>query len=415
MNYGTVKLTKPEKIEVPIMSGSRIDPIGRLFEYDGNVYRAIFPRAVEVVTGFLNSPNLNKIFDAGLVFTEISDLKAVDYGLVVKHEKIDYKSLPFEWPKNMLRDDALMILNLGRVLYRNNYNFKDGQIYNSFFDFHRPVFIDFGSILPLSNLPNSRRLEPSKFPWEWSGVFINQSTKRFGVDITDRAFDIRDSLCNKPECFYDEMEDLFKGLKLEYSRTEWTGYGARKLKEETNPKVASVAKILRSLDKTSLIDIGANKGRFSIFANDLGFDVVAFDIDEPSIARLYEQTKKEKRNILPLVMDFLKPTRRIRGHIKATKRLRCDVSLSLALFHHLCLRLDVDLYTMAKLIASFTNKDAIIEWVGPDDPHVSNWHKHEWYSLDNLISSMRKVGFELEIILPSRPPTRKIIHFKRRV
>ena len=186
---------------------SILDPAGRVFEFEGGIYRAITKGYLSTAKAILALPDLDKIYDAGLIETEFCDLKVDGYAAVLKHRKIDFQSIPYEWPPSMLRDGAKMVATLGRILYENGYSYRDGNMPNVLIDYTNPKFIDFTSLLAMENLPNSRRLEPLSFPWEFSGVYIHNwfsLLAKYTSNITkDEAYSIRKDYIDDALSFFE--------------------------------------------------------------------------------------------------------------------------------------------------------------------------------------------------------------------
>ena len=104
------KITLKGKGEATRCAGSVIDPVGFVVECDGEVYRVIQKAWSAPVKNLLQHDRIEELFDAGLIRTELTDLTARGYGLVVKHEKFPFKSLYHEWAPNMLVDAAQTIV-----------------------------------------------------------------------------------------------------------------------------------------------------------------------------------------------------------------------------------------------------------------------------------------------------------------
>jgi len=399
---------------------SVVDPVGRVFEFEGEFYRAIRSKYIEDYKQLLSSPKIGDFFDAGLVETAISDIETKNFGMLVKHKKVDFKSLWYEWAPNMLRDGAKMVAKLGKILYQNGYCYKDGNLGNVLFDYTRPVFIDLGSILPLEKIPNSRNLNPALFPWEFSGAYIKNwfgMMEKYSNLTKKEAFKIREEHKNDALSFFDAICEYLDHAEFEYNTTEWRGYGARQFDFDRglNTKQQSFYELLSNLnDAETVLDIGGNKGAFSRVAHDLGYKVVNFDIDIYSIMQLYEHEKKAGRRILPLVMNFMKPSERYRGHADAYDRLKCDVTLFLALIHHLSLRQGITFEEIADRLSKFTKKYCMVEFILLSDIHVGNWPQPPWYRKSNFVEAMSNVGFEMIRQMKSAPSPREILFFRKR-
>ena len=69
-----------------------------------------------------------------------------------------------------------------------------------------------------------------------------------------------------------------------------------------------VYEAIKQIQPSTLLDAASNTGWFSILGARMGARVVALDIDEACIDRLYNRAKREALDILPLVMDITKST-----------------------------------------------------------------------------------------------------------
>ncbi|MFL5893983.1 MAG: methyltransferase, partial [Thermoleophilaceae bacterium] len=72
-------------------------------------------------------------------------LRAEQYGAVLRHELIPFVSYPYEWTPGMLRDAALLTLDLMLASLDEDLVLKDATPYNVQFRGSRPVFVDVGS------------------------------------------------------------------------------------------------------------------------------------------------------------------------------------------------------------------------------------------------------------------------------
>ena len=68
-----------------------------------------------------------------------------EWAAVLRHDRIDVLSYPYEWPFEMLRDAALLQLALTRGALAEKLITKDASPYNVQFVGTKPVFIDVGS------------------------------------------------------------------------------------------------------------------------------------------------------------------------------------------------------------------------------------------------------------------------------
>ncbi len=127
------------------------DPAGRLFRWQDGLYRAIAPDRASFCRELFDSGMVRTLFERRwLVETEIAPLEMPGYGLVLKHRRIPFVSYAFEWCAAMLKEAALCVLDLERELARARLTLQDAHPWNVLFDGPRPVYVDFGSIVPLN-------------------------------------------------------------------------------------------------------------------------------------------------------------------------------------------------------------------------------------------------------------------------
>ena len=121
-------------------------------------------------------------------------------------------------------------------------------------------------------------------------------------------------------------------------------------------------------------DLGANTGRFSRIAADLGYRVLSFDIDPAAAERHYRALRTAGRtDTTPLVMDLADPSPGLgwaeQERAGLLERANADVILALALVHHLAIGRNVPLPMVMDLFADLAPQ-AIVEWVPRGDPMV---------------------------------------------
>ena len=85
----------------------------------------------------------------------LPDVLATAAAGALRHARIPFVSYPYEWPFSMLRDAALLQLDLNRRALREDLTLKDASPYNVQWRGAAPVFVDVGSF---------ERLRPDE-PW----------------------------------------------------------------------------------------------------------------------------------------------------------------------------------------------------------------------------------------------------------
>jgi hypothetical protein len=123
------------------------DENGRLFQWQGNIYRAIPTQQASLYQNLLQQGIISNLVSKKLLIeTELTSLQVENYAIVIKHRRIDFFSYPQEWCGEMLKDAALLHLDLCLELERYDLITGDAHPLNILFDGCQPIFIDLGSI-----------------------------------------------------------------------------------------------------------------------------------------------------------------------------------------------------------------------------------------------------------------------------
>ncbi len=172
------------------------------------------------------------------------------------------------------------------------------------------------------------------------------------------------------------LRKLIGRLEWDAGATAWNGYrGANTYNETTaSAKGAFVAEAVRSTAPKLVWDIGANDGAYSRIAAGGGARVVALDSDHATIDALYRALAAEgDTRILPLVADLTDPSPGLgwRGRERRTleDRGKPDLALCLAVVHHLAITGNLPLAEVVDWIRSL-DASVVVEFPPRDDEMV---------------------------------------------
>jgi len=179
-----------------------------------------------------------------------------------------------------------------------------------------------------------------------------------------------------------------------------------------------VADLLGRLAPATVLDLGANTGRFSLLAAEAGARVTALDQDDASMALLYEEAARRKLPVLPLVMDLGNPTPATgwcaAQRPDALSRLASDTSLFLAVIHHLVFTGNHSLAQVAELVDRSCRRHAVVEWVAPEDAMAQYLARtatkdFSFYTLEQLMAALAARGFTIEALAPHAPARQLLV------
>jgi SAM-dependent methyltransferase len=399
------------------------DPSGQVFYAGGEVLRGLRGSAVEdwralAATGFF--PRL--VGEGKICATEPVERVVDGYELVLRHEPIPFVSYPYEWTFSMLRDAALLHLDVLDAALADRMITKDGSAYNLQWRGAAPVFIDVGSFERLREgepwagyrqfcqtmlypLLLTAHLGVEFQPWlraQIDGIAPGQLRRLLGgrhrwkagvfkhVHLHDAvqarlarssARDVRDEL--RAAGFSSELVvAIVRALRKLVSRlgwqppaSHWQGYrdDCSYSAGDTQAKRGFVEAALAGAGEQRLVlDLGANDGAYARLAARHARQVVAVESDHAVTDALYRQLRDEgEHRILPLVMDLADPSPGIgwRGRERAsfTDRATADTVLALALVHHLAIGRNVPLSEVCDFLGGLGGR-LVVEFVDPADP-----------------------------------------------
>ena len=402
--------------------GSFRDPDSRVFLDDDVVYRVLSHDGWQ---GWLALAATPLVTDDGLIPTEpveLDDLPELTAGPAagaLKHDRVPFVSYPYEWPFSMLKDAALLQLELGRRALQHDLTLKDASAYNVQFKGSRPVFVDVGSferlnegepwagyrqfcmlfLYPLmlqayKGMPYHALLRGQLDGIKPSEARALLSARRRGVlthVVLHARLEARYADAGGREVKRDlkragfgkalldanlrKLEKLVHRLEFKPGRTAWTEYGRENTySDEEAGRKAEFVRQAAARHKGLVWDLGCNDGTYSRVAAEHAGTVVAIDADHATVDGLYRSLRDEQRSdILPLVMSLTDPSPDVgwRGLERARleRRGTPDLALALALIHHVVITGNVP---VREFVAWLRSLDCalVIEFPERDDPMV---------------------------------------------
>ena len=117
------------------------DPGGHVFYQDGEVYRQINKQHKDDYDKLMESGLYQELTDNNLLLEHEETDKEGEFK-VIKPEKIDFISYPYEWSFSQLVEAAKLTLKIQKIALKHGMTLKDASSYNIQFENNKPVFID---------------------------------------------------------------------------------------------------------------------------------------------------------------------------------------------------------------------------------------------------------------------------------
>jgi SAM-dependent methyltransferase len=435
-------------------TGSFRDRDGRIYRVEGRIIRGVSKGALEEfkklgATGFYRTFQKK----GQLVGTEVlapdrvplPDQIRHQWAGFLEHQRIPVVAYPYEWTFGMLRDAALLQLDLVEAAVLEDMTLKDATPYNIQFVSGKPVFIDIPSFETL----------PAGAPWAgyrqfcemflfplmvqaYKGIhfqpLMRASIDGISVQTAARIFGFRDRFRSgvfshvwlqakldsrfggtrqnvrsdlKSAGFNQELilanvrklRKLITKLNWQGDGSEWGEYEDFHNYSESDHslKESFIRDSVAESDAKLVWDIGCNTGQFSKIAAQYADCVLAMDLDHFAVERLYREAKDMGlTRILPMVQNVADPSPnwgwRNRERMDLQARARPDLLLCLALIHHVVISANVPMDEFVDWLADLSDQ-LVIEYVSRSDDKVKTLlrnkeDKYSDYSRERLESAL---------------------------
>jgi len=333
--------------------------------------------------------------------------------------QITYQSYPFEWSYSQWRKAIYAYLRINHIALKYGMILKDATPFNFYLTMGKAVMFDTSSFMFFNN--GDKWIAYKQFCSEFLGPvtlmhYNGQKWARLtqthlrGLPLTFISkqlpikswFHLNTLLHIHLHAKYtfkkvikrhsknngfsiDKISSLFEiilsGLRCwtkPYQFTiHWFGYYQNDI--ESNKylihKEQVITTWLEKLAPNTVVDLGANTGKFSFIAGRIAKKVIALEADDACVDGIESEIYKQCiNNISATVMDLAESTSNIGLLNKEIKsiytRTQSDVVLALAIVHHLKISDQLSFKQIAELLAVYTRKFAIVEFVPKSDNKV---------------------------------------------
>jgi hypothetical protein len=353
--------------------------------------------------------------DGRLIDSKEIEYESAGAAGALEHPLIPFISYPYEWTFAMLKDAALLQLDLLVEALADGLTIKDATPYNIQFVEGRPVFIDIGSFeryspgepwigyrqftrqflfplmmrawagvpfqpwlrgniegptaLDMKNLlPLTKRLRPAammhvslqaRMEARMSGTSVRSELKTAGFSSDLILANVR------------KLRKLVTGLTWEGEGQGWVEYETcRHVGRDRRAKGEFLARALDRHSPGRVLDLGANDGHFAEIATESGATAIAVDGDEEVLEALYRRGTKVAIALSDLANPS--PSQGWAGQERPSlsERARPDLVIAYGLIHHLIYTASIPPRAVIHWLASFRSP-VVLEFVAPDDEMVA--------------------------------------------
>lgn len=377
---------------------------------------------------------------------------------VLHHRRIPFVTYPYEWTFGMLKDAALLHLDILEQAFESGWALKDATAYNVQWQGAKPTFIDVTSFepwgvgepwvgyrqfcmmfliplmlkayrdidyLPLlrSDLEGIDPVEAIKFFSLTSllkkGVFTNiylhaKMQKAFSEAKPNKKNGTAKRMRHSKAMVVGTIQGLrrtVEKLKLQNTPTTWGTYDENHSYDDASyqQKKDFIQKHIKKKHWPQVWDIGCNTGTFSRLCSPHADTVLAIDGDSLAIEKLYQRQKQEpKSNILPLIMNLanISPAQGWQGSERKALEQRGtpDFLLCLALIHHMVISANIPIRDFIIWVRGL-NGAVVLEFVGPEDEmtrhllknKVNQYAEYTQENFESIVKEMFTIGESISL------------------
>lgn len=398
------------------------DPSGYMYYDQGILRRAINPIYFQQYKKLTESGCYAALIKKGLLIKH-EETFASEEKIVITPEVIPFITNPYEWSFDQYKHAALLTLQLQKYALSKGFILKDASAYNITFHQGSAIFIDslsfdfyeedtpwraykqfithFLGPLLLAKYHGTEMLKlmqmhidgipvkllASLLPWKtrlnptiYTNIHLLAKLESKHSDDYKAETKVAKLSKKAQNNILESLFNFIKKLELNES-SEWGDYYN---KTNYDPEAFDAKKTLirnwvKPLAPKRMIDIGGNDGTFARTVISEVPHIIVTDIDSNAVNHNYKQLRNNhETNMLPFVCDVLQPAPGIgfnnterESLIERLNKYAPDVTLALALIHHITLSGNVPFEKSAEFFAKFS-KRLIIEFPTREDSWVES-------------------------------------------
>lgn len=396
--------------------GSFRDPASRVVMQDGRVFRLLDTRGLEAWKRVSETDFFKRAVDQGQVIATTEAPDQPGYAGALEHPRLPLITYPYEWTFSMLKDAALLQLDLLAQALADGITIKDATPFNIQFVDGKPLFIDIGSFEPYTLgepwigyrqftrqylfplmlrawvgiphqvwlrgdfegptaaqmkqiLSRGKRMKPSamlhitlqaRMEERMSGEAVRADLKEAGFSSDLILANVR------------KLRSLVETLDWDPSAEGWSDYtSCTHVGRDRDSKAEFLRVALDRHEPHIVADLGANDGHFTEISASHGALGVAIDGDEPVLEDLYKRS--QGKNLAVVVSDLTNPTPGLgwagRERPALFERVRPDLVVAYGVIHHLIYTASIPPAAVLDWLRGF-DCPVVVEFVAPSDEMV---------------------------------------------
>ena len=382
---------------------------------------------------------------------EVSRPNTDDVYCLLKPSQIEFQSYPFEWSYTQWRKAIIAYISINQIALKYGMILKDATPYNFYLEGGKALLLDTSSFsffkegapwiayrqfcaeflsplalmhyngqkwsritrthlrgLPLNFI--SKQLPLKSWFNSTALLHIHLHAKYANAEGATTEAKLKLNQEVKKEGFSNEKLTSLMGMLLNtvtkwkkpyQFEKHWSEYYEQDIASEKYlvHKEEIVKKWLEQTKPLSVVDLGANTGRFSFLAASYTKRVVALESDDICVDIMERQIKKQKLTHVNVLMQELAETSPQLGVNEKEvssifTRAKSEMVMALAIEHHLHLTNLISLSQIAEMFSLFSSKYLITEFIPANDSKVQLLIKNRNKDLSAYTIEAYKIALE---------------------
>jgi SAM-dependent methyltransferase len=392
------------------------DTAARVVKKESGYYRYIFYEYKAEYDHLMQSGLYKELTQKGLLIEhqeiEIDTVDPKVYKLLYPTQ-IQFQSYPFEWSYTQWRKSILAYLRINHIALKYGMILKDATPYNFYLTGGKDVLFDTSSFIFFKKNDSwiayrqfcEEFLSPVALMHyngaEWSKLTM-ANLRGMPLSFVSKQLPIK-SWFNLTTLLHIHLHSKYSGnnesKEIEHKKNNgftlekikslqkmifrtvskwnksyqytnhWSTYYENEIEsqEYLNDKEATIRKWLEIIKSKSVLDLGANTGKFSFIAAEYSERVISIEGDEKCVDEIEKKISIKNSNVFTLVGNIAEPSPTIgflnSGTESIYKRGNSNVVLGLALVHHLHISNLLSFEQISLIFDNFSNKYLITEFI----------------------------------------------------
>ena len=401
------------------------DSVARVVQKDGLFYRVLFKEYQLEYDHLMQSGLYAKLQLKGLLIAheEVPNSTVTNHDQSVyktlKPTQIQFQSYPFEWSYTQWKKAIIAFFQINQIALEYGMILKDATPFNFYLTEGKAVMLDTSSFefFKEGDKWNAYRQFCSEFlspitlmhynGQRWSRIsrthlrglpldFVSKqlplkswfnlntllhihihskyaNANKINSNKTKAGFSV-EKLKSLIAMMQSNLQNWSKPYQFE---KHWSEYYSKNIDSENYlaHKEQVITKWLKQIRPTTVLDLGANTGKFSMLAAQYAQKVIALESDDICVDIIEQQIQANKqKGIDALVIELAETTPNLGALNKEFSsiytRAKSQMIMGLAIVHHLHITSQLSLAQIAELFAIFSTKYLIVEFIPITDNKV---------------------------------------------